>query len=119
MMSKLLVCLALMAMSVKADDWDLSTEDTYGEPRLLDGVFNNTSIDLNGILALVLIAILALVTIGPNFLGGGGSGYGYNRNGYGGYDYQDYYNYDNQLYKRAGFVDGECNFVISRRFQSE
>ena len=102
MMSKLLFCLALATVSVKAE-YDVFEEDTYGEPRLLDGVFNNTSIDLNSILALILVGILALVTIGPNFLGGGaGTGYGYNRNGYQGYDYYDYNNYDNQFYKRSG-----------------
>jgi len=90
---------------VRADDWDLAEEDVYGEPRLLDGVFNNTSIDLNSILALILIAVLALVTLGPNFLGGGGSGYG-QRNSYYNYD-QDYYNYDQnqQFYQRSGRVD--------------
>ncbi len=79
--------------------------------RFLESVFNNTSIDLNSILAAVLIGILALVTIGPNFLGGGSSSYGYNRNGYE-YDYQDAgygYGYQNQneFYKRNGFF-GKC-----------
>jgi hypothetical protein len=83
------------------------TEDDglYGEPRLLDSVFNNTSIDLNSILALVLICILFLVTSGGSFLGGSG----YSRNSYapqgqGYYDYSDYYN-DNQFYNRAGHTD--------------
>jgi len=106
MMSKLVLCLAL-ATAVRANDFEVSEEYVYGEPRLLDGVFNNTSIDLNSILALVLIAILALVTIGPNFLGGGGTGYGYNRNGY--EQYNDYYDYNNQqqFYKRAGQFDSD------------
>ena len=28
--------------SVNAEAWDLQEEDVYGEPRLLDSVFNNT-----------------------------------------------------------------------------
>jgi len=107
MMSKALFCLAMAAFA-RADDFELE-EEYYGEPRLLDGVFNNTSIDLNSILALVLIGILALVTLGPSLLGGGsGSGYG-NRNSFG-YDdqyYQDYYNENpnNQFYQRQGHFD--------------
>jgi len=99
-----MICMVFVA-AVKADDWDLAEEDVYGEPRLLDGVFNNTSIDLNSILALILIAVLALVTLGPNFLGGGsGSGYG-QRNSYYNYDYQDGYYDQNQFYQRSGRVD--------------
>jgi len=106
MMSKALFCLAMAAFA-RADDFELE-EEYYGEPRLLDGVFNNTSIDLNSILALVLIGILALVTLGPSLLGGGsGSGYG-NRNSFG-YDdqyYQDYYNENqNEFYQRQGHFD--------------
>ena len=107
MMSKALFCLAMAAFA-RADDFELE-EEYYGEPRLLDGVFNNTSIDLNSILALVLIGILALVTLGPSLLGGGsGSGYG-NRNAYEYNDqyYQDYYNENNQFYNRQGHFDGE------------
>jgi len=109
MMSKMLFCFAMAASSaasVKAEAWDLSEDDgMYGEPRLLDSVFNNTSIDLNSILALVLIGILFLVTSGGSFLGGSG----YSRNSYapqgqGYYDYSDYYN-DNQFYNRAGHTD--------------
>jgi len=105
MMSKALFCLAMAAFA-RADDFELE-EEYYGEPRLLDGVFNNTSIDLNSILALVLIGILALVTLGPSLLGGGsGSGYG-NRNAYEYNDqyYQDYYNENNQFYQRQGHFD--------------
>jgi len=92
-----------MATMAQANNFELE-EEYYGEPRLLDGVFNNTSIDLNSILALILIGILALVTLGPNFLGGGATGSGYgNRNSYG-YDYYDYYN-ENQFYKRSGVSD--------------
>ena len=68
MMSKIAFCLAMATMA-QANNFELE-EEYYGEPRLLDGVFNNTSIDLNSILALILIGILALVTLGPNFLGG-------------------------------------------------
>merc|ERR1712203_919043 len=105
----MLFCFAMAASSaasVKAEAWDLSEDDgMYGEPRLLDSVFNNTSIDLNSILALVLIGILFLVTSGGSFLGGSG----YSRNscapqGQGYYDYSDYYN-DNQFYNRAGHTD--------------
>jgi len=106
MIAKLMICMLFAASVVRADDWDLAEEDVYGEPRLLDSVFNNTSIDLNSILALILIAVLALVTLGPNFLGGGGSGYG-QRNSYYNYDYdQGYYN-ENQFYQRSGKVDGK------------
>jgi len=115
-MSKMVFCLAL-ATAVQANNFDLEEQYTYGEPRLLDSVFNNTSIDLNSILALVLIAILALVTIGPNFLGGGGtgSGYGYNRNGYDQYNYYDYEN-QQQFYKRAGIFEAD---VASKMAQLE
>jgi len=92
------------ASVVRADDWDLAEEDVYGEPRLLDSVFNNTSIDLNSILALILIAVLALVTLGPNFLGGGGSGYGQRNSYYNDYYDQEYYN-QGQFYQRTGKVD--------------
>ena len=105
MMSKMLFCFALATASVNADSWDLQEEDVYGEPRLLDSVFNNTSIDMNSILALILIGVLFLVTSGGSFLGGTG----YSRNSYqqqGYYDYNDYYNQD-QFYKRAGGVDGK------------
>jgi len=100
----MLFCFALATASVNAESWDLQEEDVYGEPRLLDSVFNNTSIDMNSILALILIGVLFLVTSGGSFLGGTG----YSRNSYnqgqGYYDYQDYYNQD-QFYKRAGGVD--------------
>lgn len=104
MMSKILFCSAMAIASVKAEAWDLSEDDgLYGEPRLLDSVFNNTSIDLNSVLALVLIGVLFLVTSGGSFLGGTG----YSRNSYQGqgyYDYNDYYQ-DNQFYNRAGHTD--------------
>jgi len=94
--------------SVNAEAWDLQEEDVYGEPRLLDSVFNNTEINMNSILALVLIGILFLVTSGGSFLPGSG----YSRNSYAGqgqgyYDYQDYGAYQNQdqFYKRAGHAD--------------
>lgn len=109
-----MICMLFAASVVRADDWDLAEEDVYGEPRLLDSVFNNTSIDLNSILALILIGVLALITLGPNFLGGGsGSGYG-QRNSYynNAYDYQDGYYNENQFYQRAGKVDGK--FFIKR-----
>jgi len=102
-----MICMLFAASVVRADDWDLAEEDVYGEARLLDSVFNNTSIDLNSILALILIGVLALITLGPNFLGGGsGSGYG-QRNSYynNAYDYQDGYYNENQFYQRAGKVD--------------
>merc|ERR1719215_2244227 len=111
-MSKALFCLAMAAFA-RADDFELE-EEYYGEPRLLDGVFNNTSIDLNSILALVLIGILALVTLGPSLLGGGsGSGYG-NRNAYEYNDqyYQDYYNENNQFYQRQGHFDGPLDLLL-------
>merc|ERR1719225_742682 len=99
-----MICMLFAASVVRADDWDLAEEDVYGEPRLLDSVFNNTSIDMNSILALILIGILFLVTSGGSFLGGTG----YSRNSYQGqqgyYDYQDYYQ-DNQFYNRAGHTD--------------
>jgi len=104
MMSKMLFCFAMATASVKAEAWDLAEEDgLYGEPRLLDSVFNNTSIDLNSVLALVLIGILFLVTSGGSFLGGTGYSRGSNQ-GQGYYDYQDYYQ-DNQFYNRAGHTD--------------
>ena len=105
----MLFCFALATASVNAESWDLQEEDVYGEPRLLDSVFNNTSIDMNSILALILIGVLFLVTSGGSFLGGTG----YSRNSYqqqGYYDYNDYYNQD-QFYKRAGGVDGEFFFI--------
>jgi len=105
MMSKMLFCFALATASVKAEAWDLAEdEEFYGEPRLLDGLFNNTGdISMNAILALILVGVLFLVTSGGSFLGGGS---GYNRNSYAGYDY-DYQNYyqDNQFYNRAGHTD--------------
>ena len=42
MMSKILFCSAMAFASVNAEAWDLQEEDVYGEPRLLDSVFNNT-----------------------------------------------------------------------------
>jgi hypothetical protein len=104
MLTKVLLCLALVAFA-KADntEWDLEESDVYGEARLLDGVFNNTSIDLNSILALVLIAILALVTLGPSLLGGGRSSQGHT-------DYQDYNEYyNNQQFNHRSdqIVNGE------------
>jgi hypothetical protein len=104
MMSKILFCSAMAFASVNAEAWDLQEEDVYGEPRLLDSVFNNTEINMNSILALVLIGILFLVTSGGSFLPG--SGYSRNSYGQGYYDYQDYgaYNQD-QFYKRAGHAD--------------
>ena len=110
MIAKFMICLVFAAAVVRADDWDLAEEDVYGEARLLDGVFNNTSIDLNSILALILIAVLALVTLGPNFLGGGGSGYG-QRNSYYNYDYDQYYDPNQQFYQRSGRVDGKSQFL--------
>jgi hypothetical protein len=106
MMSKILFCFTLATASVKAEAWDLAEdEEFYGEPRLLDSLFNNTGqISMNAILALVLVGVLFLVTSGGSFLGGGS---GYNRNsyaGYGDYDYQNYYQ-DNQFYNRAGHTD--------------
>ena len=112
MIAKFMICLVFAAAVVRADDWDLAEEDVYGEPRLLDGVFNNTSIDLNSILALILIAVLALVTLGPNFLGGGGSGYG-QRNSYYNYDYDQYYDPNQQFYQRSGRVDGKFKFWVN------
>jgi len=105
MMSKMLFCLAVATTSVKAEAWDLAEDDgLYGEPRLLDSVFNNTEINVNSILALILIGVLFLVTSGGSFLGG--SGYSRNSYGNGYYDYSDYgaYNQD-QFYKRAGHAD--------------
>jgi len=105
MMSKMLFCLAVATTSVKAEAWDLAEDDgLYGEPRLLDSVFNNTEININSILALILIGVLFLVTSGGSFLGG--SGYSRNSYGNGYYDYSDYgaYNQD-QFYKRAGHAD--------------
>ena len=77
-------------------------------------VFNNTSIDLNSILALVLIGILFLVTQGGT--GGLFGGSAYNRNSYQSYDYSDYGGYgDNQFYKRsdAYFDNGELNMKFN------
>ena len=112
MIAKLMICMLFAASVVRADDWDLAEEDVYGEARLLDSVFNNTSIDLNSILALILIGVLALITLGPNFLGGGsGSGYGQRNSYYNNYaDYQDGYYNENQFYQRAGKVDGKFFF---------
>merc|ERR1712012_561376 len=104
MLAKFMICMLFAASVVRADDWDLAEEDVYGEPRLLDSVFNNTSIDLNSILALILIGVLALITLGPNFLGGGGSGYG-QRNSYYNCDYDQGYSNENQFYQRSGKVD--------------
>ena len=109
----MLFCFALATASVKAEAWDLAEdEEFYGEPRLLDSLFNNTGqISMNAILALVLVGVLFLVTSGGSFLGGGS---GYNRNsyaGYGDYDYQNYYQ-DNQFYNRAGHTDGKLIFSI-------
>jgi len=99
MLTKLIFVLALTTLA-HADDFSLQEEDVYGEPRLLDSVFNNTSIDLNSILALVLIGILFLVTQGGT--GGLFGGSAYNRNSYQSYDYSDYGGYgDNQFYKRS------------------
>ena len=111
----MLFCFALATASVKAEAWDLAEdEEFYGEPRLLDSLFNNTGqISMNAILALVLVGVLFLVTSGGSFLGGGS---GYNRNsyaGYGDYDYQNYYQ-DNQFYNRAGHTDGEFIFLSSK-----
>ena len=50
MIAKLMICMLFATSVVRADDWDLAEEDVYGEARLLDSVFNNTSIDLNSIL---------------------------------------------------------------------
>ena len=64
---------------------------------------------MNSILAAILIGILALVTLGPNFLGGGSSSSYGNRNSYE-YDYSDAgygYNYQNDFYKRNGFGFGK------------
>jgi len=103
----MLFCFALATASVKAETWDLAEdEEFYGEPRLLDSLFNNTGdISMNAILALILVGVLFLVTSGGSFLGGGS---GYSRNSYnqgqGYYDYQDYYQ-DNQFYNRAGHTD--------------
>jgi len=108
MLTKLFLVLALTTLA-HADiesDWGLAEEDvygeTYGEARLLDSVFNNTSIDFNSILALLLIGILFLVTQGGTgglFGGGSASGYG-NRNSY---DYDNYYYNEQQFYKRSGY----------------
>jgi len=110
-MSKILFCSAMAFASVNAEAWDLQEEDVYGEPRLLDSVFNNTEINMNSILALVLIGILFLVTSGGSFLPG--SGYSRNSYGQGYYDYQDYgaYNQD-QFYKRAGHTDGKFFLIL-------
>merc|ERR1739844_450847 len=95
-----------MGTLAHADDFSLQEEDVYGEPRLLDSVFNNTSIDLNSILALVLIGILFLVTQGGT--GGLFGGSAYNRNSYQSYDYSDYGGYgDNQFYKRSSGIDND------------
>jgi hypothetical protein len=42
MMSKIVFCSAMAFASANAAAWDLQEEDVYGEPRLLDSVFNNT-----------------------------------------------------------------------------
>jgi hypothetical protein len=105
MLTKLIFVLALTTLA-HADDFSLQEEDVYGEPRLLDSVFNNTSIDLNSILALVLIGILFLVTQGGT--GGLFGGSAYNRNSYQSYDYSDYGGYgDNQFYKRSSGIDND------------
>lgn len=111
MFSKLLLCLAMATVATVGATEQLELKEEYGEARLLDGVFNNTSIDLNSILALVLIGILALVTIGPNFLGGSSS---YNR---GGYEYSDYGGYgDQQFYKRS---DANVDNLAGKMYQLE
>ena len=94
MFSKVLLCLVLASVAY-ADDFNLEEQDVYGEARLLDSVFNNTEININSILALILVGILALITLGPNFLGGGA----YNRNTYS-YDYQDYQDYYNHGFQK-------------------
>jgi len=98
MFSKVLFVLVLATIA-RADNWDLEEQDVYGEPRLLQSMFNNTEINPNSILAVILIAVLALVTLGPNFLGGGQQ---YNRNSYYSHDYD--YAYDNGFYKRSSQV---------------
>ena len=97
MITKALLCLFLATLA-KADNWDLDETDVYGEARLIDGLFNNTQVDIKGALALLLIAILAgLVIVNSGGFGASSSeGYGYNRNGY---DYNQQYN--QQFYKRS------------------
>ena len=98
MLSKIVFVLALTTLA-HADDFSLQEEEFYGEPRLLDGLMNNTSIDGNAILALLLIGILFLVTNGGT--GGLFGGSAYNRNSYGQYDYADYGYGQDQFYKRS------------------
>ena len=102
MLSKIVFVLALTTLA-HADDFSLQEEEFYGEPRLLDGLMNNTSIDGNAILALLLIGILFLVTNGGT--GGLFGGSAYNRNSYGQYDYADYGYGQDQFYKRQGHFD--------------
>lgn len=113
MLSKIVFVLALTTLA-HADDFSLQEEEFYGEPRLLDGLMNNTSIDGNAILALLLIGILFLVTNGgTGGLFGGGA---YNRNSYGQYDYDYGYGQD-QFYKRSNaYFD---NDVASKMAQLE
>ena len=118
MLSKIVFVLALTTLA-HADDFSLQEEEFYGEPRLLDGLMNNTSIDGNAILALLLIGILFLVTNGGT--GGLFGGSAYNRNSYGQYDYADYGYGQDQFYKRSNayfdngkwFLQLMCERIIS------
>lgn len=113
MFSKVLLCLVLASVAY-ADDFNL--EEQYGEARLLDSVFNNTGeLNINSILALILVGILALITLGPNFLGGGSS---YDRNTYG-YDYQDYQDYYNHGFQKRTSPVFEGSDVASKMAQLE
>ena len=98
MITKALLCLALATLA-RAENWDLQESDVYGEPRFVNGLFNNTSVDIKGALALLLIAILAgLVIINSGKFGASNNNdYGYNRNGY---DHHSQH-YNQQFYKRS------------------
>lgn len=77
-MNSVICCVLLLASYASAADFDDDFTEIYGEPRVLDSLFNNTSgISMNAILAAFLIGLLTVLAFGPNLLGGlGGTGQG-------------------------------------------